>query len=144
MPVCSTASLGALSLAGCARSSGCAQGLGQAGRYDAQFCADFRSRSADWQATFPPEAYYACYGGGAPAPAGAPVPAGNGNGGTAVEDVLVALFGAVPGTITAIRGDRPPGYFPPPPPPRRAGAGMFGLLAVGVVVWMLAAGRDRD
>lgn len=58
--------------------------------------------------------------------------------------MLVALFGAVPGTITAIRG---PAGGPPPqyqPAPQRAGMGMLGLAAIGVVVWMLAAQGRRD
>lgn len=57
----------------------------------------------------------------------------------------MALFGALPGTITAIRG--PAGGLLPAyaaPAPRAVGVGMFGLLAVGVVVWMLARGGDRD
>lgn len=138
MPACSTASLGALSLAA----------LGQGGDYGPGFCSFYRGLSQREQERYPVDAFLACgrgtawqeNGGAAPAPNG-----NGGNGGTGLEDVLVALFGAVPGTITAIRG---PGAAPPPAyapaQARRAGMGMLGLVAIGVVVWMFAAQGRRD
>lgn len=138
MPACSTASLGALSLSG--------RGLGQGSKYDASFCAWYDAQPFTTQNTFPAAAGTACdqLAAGGAVPSGAP--SGNGgNGGAGLAEVLTALFGAVPGTITAIRG--PAGGRPPPqyqPPAQRAGMGMLGLVAIGVVVWMFAAQGRRD
>ena len=141
MPACSTASLGALSLAG--------RGLGQS-YID---CDWYNALPLIERDRLPAEYAIACRGqsGGVwtAAPAGgggAPTPTGNGNGNGDLADVLTSMFGAA-GQIFGGRGQ--PGAPPPPlvqQPAARTGMVMLPLIAVGVVIWMFArgGGRRRD
>lgn len=134
MAACSTASLGALSLAGGA-------GLGQAFTGPSPMCASLSRMVSDDPENYPSYAEEArrqgCQVGTAPSP--------NGNGDdTAMWGFLSNLVGAVPGMI---HGPTP---GTPPPlvqyPAARTGIAMLPLIALGVVVWMVArpARRRRD